>query len=67
MPPGNPVRLLKLADREFRQLTGKPAAPQPARKFKPLKLDVARFDAGWDRKRGAAVLGRSERQSTPTV
>jgi hypothetical protein len=55
MPPGNPARLLKLADREFRQLTEDPA-PQPStRKFKPIKLNAARFDTSWDRKRGAAV------------
>jgi hypothetical protein len=51
----NPSRLLKLADREFRQLTGKPPAPVPSRKFKPVRLNAAKFDSGWDRKRGAAV------------
>jgi hypothetical protein len=55
MPPGNPSRLLKLADREYVQLTGKPTTPVPSRKFKPVKLNVARFDSAWDRKRGAAV------------
>jgi hypothetical protein len=55
MSPGNPTRLLTLADREFRQLTGKPVAPVPSRKFKPMRLNAARFDSGWDRKRGAAV------------
>ena len=55
MPPGNPARLLKLADREFRQLTEtRPAAP-PTRKFKPIRLNAARFDQSWDRKHGAAV------------
>lgn len=55
MSPGNPTRLLTLADREFRQLTGKPLAPIPSRKFKPVKLNASRFDSSWDRKRGAAV------------
>ncbi|HTC44014.1 MAG TPA: hypothetical protein VK696_03100, partial [Steroidobacteraceae bacterium] len=55
MPPGNPVRFLKLADREFQQLTGKPAVPEPNRRFKALKINPARFDSNWDRKRGAAV------------
>lgn len=55
MSPGNPARLLKLADREFTQLTGKPATPVPSRKFKPMRLNAARFDSAWDRKRGAAV------------
>ena len=55
MPTRNPVRLLTLADREFRQLTGKPVAVEPDKKFKPMKLNPARFGADWDRKRGAAV------------
>jgi hypothetical protein len=55
MSPGNPARLLKLADRAYQQLTGKPAIPAPTRKFKPMKLNAARFDSAWDRKRGAAV------------
>ena len=55
MSPGNPARLLKLADREFSNLTGKPVAPIPSRKFKPMKLNAARFSPEWDRKRGAAV------------
>lgn len=55
MPPGNPTRLLKLADREFRQLTGKPATPEPNRKFKPIRINLARLDGGWERKRAAAV------------
>jgi hypothetical protein len=55
MPTGNPARLLQLADREYRQLTNKPATITPTRKFKPIKLNAARFDTGWDRKRGAAV------------
>jgi hypothetical protein len=55
MCPGNPARLLKLADREFRQLTeARPASP-PTRKFKPIKLSAARLDEGWERKRAAAV------------
>jgi hypothetical protein len=32
MPAGNPVHVLKLADREFQQLTEKPPALAPARK-----------------------------------
>jgi len=55
MSPGTQLRLLSLADREFRQLTSKVPTIEPARKFKPIKLNAARFDSGWDRKRGAAV------------
>ncbi len=37
-------------------LTEERKTPPPAnRKFKPIKLNAARFDSGWDRKRGAAV------------
>jgi hypothetical protein len=55
MPQGNPVRLLSLADREFRQLTGKPVVVASGAKFKAMKLNPARLDKDWDRKRGAAV------------
>jgi hypothetical protein len=55
MPQGNPVRLLSLADREFRQLTGKPVAVESGAKFKAMKLNPSRFGKEWDRKRGAAV------------
>lgn len=55
MSPGHRARLLTLADREFRQLTGKPATPVPSRKFKPIRLNATKFDSAWDRKRGAAV------------
>jgi hypothetical protein len=56
MPPGNPARLLKLADREFRQLTEERKTPPSAnhRSSGPSKPNAARFDSGWDRKRGAA-------------
>jgi hypothetical protein len=54
MPPAA-SRLLTLADREFRELTGKPVALPPARRFKPIKLNAARFDGAWDRKRGSAM------------
>ena len=56
MPPGNPARLFKLADREFRQLTeDRSAAPPAPRRFKPVRLNAARFDQSWDRKRGSAA------------
>jgi len=59
MPSGNPSRLLALADREFRQLTGKPVAIEPAKKFRAVKLNAAKFDSAWDHKRGAAVRGNA--------
>jgi division protein CdvB (Snf7/Vps24/ESCRT-III family) len=56
MPTGNPTHLLKLADREFKALTEDRPPPQPSsKKFKPMKMKVARFDQSWDRKRGAAA------------
>lgn len=55
MSPGNRVQLLALADREFRQMTNARPKPAPDSKFKAIKLNPARFDNSWDRKRGAAV------------
>ena len=56
MPSGiNRVQLLALANREFRQLTNAKPKLEPNRIFKPIKLNPARFDSSWDRKRGAAV------------
>jgi hypothetical protein len=55
MPVGNSTRLLTIVDREFRQLVEKPEPIVPTRKFKLIKLNVARFDQSWDRKRGAAA------------
>jgi len=56
MPPsGNPAQLLKLADREFRQLSEARPKAVPTRKFKPVRLNAARFDHSWERKRLAAV------------
>lgn len=44
MSPGNRVQLLALANREFRELTNAKPIVEPARKFKPIKLNPARFD-----------------------
>jgi hypothetical protein len=55
VPSVSPLRLLKLADREFQQLTGTPPVRPRGRTFKPLRLNAARFDQVWDRKRGAAI------------
>lgn len=53
--PGNRVQLLALADREYRQLAGKPSSRPAPRRLKPIRLNLAKFDGAWDRKRGAAV------------
>jgi hypothetical protein len=44
MAPGNPIYLLKLADREFRQLTEARPPPFSTRRFKPIRLNATRFD-----------------------
>ena len=50
------MRLLALTEREFKPLAGpgKPVAPKRG-KFKAKRLNLARFDRAWDRKRGNAV------------
>jgi hypothetical protein len=55
MSPGNRVRLLTLADRGFRPLTEERPMPPSTRKFKPIRLNAARFDRSWDRTRDTAV------------
>lgn len=57
MTTGNSAHLLKLADREYHHLTGKPptrsiSAP---RHFKAIRMSPEKYDSRWDRKRGAAV------------
>jgi hypothetical protein len=46
---------MSLANREFRQLIDKPTAAQSPKRFKPIRLNLARFDSSWDQKRGAAA------------
>jgi len=58
MPTGNPTHLLTLASKAFQKLTETRATPEPSRKpkpFRPIRLNPARLDESWDRKRGAAV------------
>jgi hypothetical protein len=55
MAPVSATRLLRLVDREFRELTGEPSKIPPPPRFKAVKINPARFDKTWDRKRGAAV------------
>jgi hypothetical protein len=49
MPTANPTHLLKLADREFRQLTEERLRTPSDRKFQPMKLNASKFDSSWDR------------------
>lgn len=55
MAPGDSVRLSKLVDRESRELAREPERTPPPPKFKGVKINLARFDGTWDRKRDAAV------------
>jgi hypothetical protein len=55
MTASNRPRLPTLADREFHELIGKPAVPDPSRKFKAININPSKFDQTWDRKRGSAV------------
>jgi hypothetical protein len=55
MPNINRTRLISLAAHEF-QRTAESGRTVPAeRNFKGLRINLAQFDDGWDRKRGAAV------------
>jgi hypothetical protein len=49
------TRLLALATREFRRTSDKGLAAPAPRTFKAMRLNLAKFDDAWDRKRGAAV------------
>src|ERR1700685_1004542 len=55
MSPGKPIRLLKLVEREFRDLTGEPQRAPPPPRFKGIRINPVRFDRTWDRMRGSAV------------
>ena len=49
MPPGNGMRLLQVADREFRQLSSKPAPIAPTRKIKAIIVLVGSPDTAAQR------------------
>src|SRR5215472_5484610 len=55
MSPGKPTGLLRLADREIRQLTDARQAQPSAGKFKPIRMNPTKLAPGWERKRAAAV------------
>ena len=53
--PTNRTRLMKLADREFSRGADQPK-PTPMRKsFTGWRLNIAKYDQSWDRKRGSAM------------
>jgi hypothetical protein len=53
--PVNRSRLLALSDKEFRRETDAPAPKPRDSKFRPLRLNISKFDGVWDRKRGSAA------------
>lgn len=73
MPRVNRARLLALSSREFSKESAVPVPVPANRKFRPVPLKLARYDASWDRKRGAAarmmavVLRESDEQLTARV
>lgn len=55
MPTVNRSRLLALSEKEFRREAASPD-PQPVTAtFRGLRLNINKYDATWDRKRGAAA------------
>lgn len=69
----NRTKLRALSDREFQRQAGEPAAPPTKKRFRAMSLSLARYDAGWDRKRGSAarmmavVLRESDLELTERV
>jgi hypothetical protein len=55
MSPEKRIQLMTLVEREFRRESKAPERVKPDRHFKPMKLSLARFNSGWDRKRGSAA------------
>jgi hypothetical protein len=69
----NRSRLLALSDKEFRREVAAPE-PRPARSnFRPVRLNINKYDSAFDRKRGAAarmmavLLRESDAQLTDRV
>lgn len=52
---GSRIRLLSLADREFRREAGAPKPQKAKRAFKGMNVSLGKFDARWDRARGSAA------------
>lgn len=55
MSPEKRIQLMALVEREFRRESRVPQQVKPERKFKSVKMSLARFNTGWDRKRGSAA------------
>lgn len=69
----NKTKLHAFSEREFQRQTGEPVSLPPTKRFRAMTLNLARYDASWDRKRGAAarlmavVLRESDEQLTQRV
>lgn len=73
MPTVNRSRLLSLSEKEFRREVAAPE-PRPSQSsFRAIRLNISKFDATWDKKRGAAarmtaiLLRESDAQLTDRV
>lgn len=55
MPATYRTRLAALSEREYRREAGGPVRQPAARRFRGLRLNLSRYDAAWDRKRGGAA------------
>jgi hypothetical protein len=56
VPIANRMRLMNLADHEFKRESSEPSAPVASgRSFRGWRLNIAKFDQSWDRKRGSAM------------
>lgn len=55
MPTNSRSRLVAIARREFEQRASKPSEIPAAKRFRSVKLQLAKFDPTWDRKRGEAM------------
>lgn len=69
----NRTKLRALSDREFQRQAGEPVILPTTKRFKAMSLSLARYDSGWDRKRGSAarmmavILRESDQQLTERV
>lgn len=74
MPKVNRTRLIALSNREFHREAGSPGpVTATKRRFRGIGLSLAKYDGGWDKKRGAAarmmavILRESDEQLTERV
>jgi hypothetical protein len=49
------INLQALSEREFRREYKAPTPVLPARRFKPINVNLGKLNESWDRKRGSAA------------